>query len=63
MHDTATLKVYRSLSLRRNQRWRWKLTHLNGRQLAESGEGYANQGEARRMGVKVISGHYLKLAE
>lgn len=62
MHDTATLMVYRSLSLRRSQAWRWRLTHLNGRILACSSEGYANEGEARRQGTKVISGHYLKLA-
>ena len=61
MTDTATLEVYRSRSLLRGQRWRWRLVHDNGRVLACSSEGYANEGEARRVGTKVISGTYLKL--
>ena len=56
--DYATLRVYRSLSVRRSQRWRWKLTHANGRKLATSGEGYANRSEARAVAERVISGEF-----
>lgn len=54
----ATLVVYRSLSLRRNQRWRWRLIS-NGHKLAHGGEGYAHQDEAERMGVRVCTGFYV----
>ena len=54
---TADLVVYRSRSLRRSQRWRWRLV-ANGRIVAESGEGYANRGECIEMGKRVCSGGY-----
>lgn len=57
-HDFATLEVYRSLSLRRNQRWRWRLRHINGSILAEAGEGYFDKDEALRQAVEVVGGSY-----
>lgn len=56
----GTLEVYRSRSLRRSQRWRWRLVHRNGRVIAESGEGYANRPEAERMGLAVVNGEHAK---
>lgn len=58
MRDAATVIVYASRSLRRNQRWRWRLVHLNGNVLATSGEGYANKAEAEAQAAKVVSGFY-----
>lgn len=38
----------RSLFLRRAQ-WRWRLIALNGRTIADSGEGYNNRADAMKM--------------
>ena len=54
----ATLIVYRTRSLRRSQRWAWRLQAANGRIIATSGEGYAHRGEARGMGIFVAGGHF-----
>lgn len=58
MTDTAFLEVYRSKSLRRNQKWRWRLQAINGSLIAESGEGYSDRAQAEEMGRKVVSGQY-----
>lgn len=58
MDDFASLEVYRTRSLRRSEKWRWRLRHQNSRIIAESGEGYANQVDAREQAIKVVSGHY-----
>lgn len=52
------LELYRARSLRRNQRFRWRLRAGNGRIIATSGEGYANVEDARQMGLSVISGTF-----
>jgi uncharacterized protein YegP (UPF0339 family) len=54
----AKIEVYRSSSLRRSQRWRWRLIAENGNIIATSGEGYTDRSEAERMAVRVTSGDY-----
>ena len=54
----AKLVIYRTRSLRRSQRWAWRLVASNGRIVATSGEGYANIGEAMHQGRKVVRGEY-----
>lgn len=54
----ATLTIYRTKSLRRSQRWAWRLVAANGRIIAASGEGYSNLGEALRMARKVTHGGF-----
>lgn len=49
-----TLKVYRSKSLNRKQRYRWTLTAANGRKIANGGEGYAERADALTMGEYVV---------
>lgn len=49
-----TLKVYRSLSVNRKQRYRWALIAANGRKIANSGEGYADRTDALAMGEYVV---------
>ena len=56
--DTATFKVYRRKTLIPSQRWGWRLRHQNGRNLAVSGEGYANRSMCERQGLEVITGAY-----
>jgi hypothetical protein len=58
MSKTAKLKPYRRRSLNRNQRWGWRLTAMNGRKIATSGEGYANRQECIDMGLAVTGGDY-----
>lgn len=55
---TAEFIIYRTRSLRRSQRWAWRLVATNGRIIATSGEGYANRTEAGRIGRAVVYGHY-----
>jgi uncharacterized protein YegP (UPF0339 family) len=33
--------------------WRWRLVHRNGKIMADSGEGYANEGDLRRAIVTI----------
>ena len=54
----ATLHIYRGRSLRRSQRWRWRLVAGNGRIVAESGEGYSDRGQAEMRGRGVTDGVY-----
>lgn len=54
----ATLTVYRTRSLRRSQRWAWRLVAANGRTVATSGEGYSDRGECRSRGLTVANGWY-----
>lgn len=54
----ATIYVYRRLSLRRNQRWGWRMVAANGRTIATSGEGYSDQGEARDRAESITRGDY-----
>lgn len=54
----ATLTVYRTRSLRRSQRWAWRLVAANGRIVATSGEGYSDRGECRSRGLTVANGWY-----
>lgn len=52
----AHVEVYATRSLRRSQRWAWRLRALNGRIVAESGEGYADRGRAVSMALRVCRG-------
>ena len=54
----AKLVIYRTRSLRRSQRWAWRLVAANGRIVATSGEGYSDKGRARGMALDVVSGWY-----
>ena len=54
----ATLTVHRTRSLRRSQRWAWRLTTPNGRIIATSGEGYSDRNEARVRGLSICDGWY-----
>ena len=49
------LIVYRSKSLLRRERYRWHLVSA-GRLIAESGEGYANRDECKKMARAIVSG-------
>lgn len=52
----ARLEVYRTRSLRRSQRWAWRLVAANGRIIARSSEGYSHRYHAVRVGSDVCSG-------
>lgn len=54
----AELVVYPTRSLRRSQRWAWRLVAANGRTIATSGEGYADRTEAHERGWAVVTGAY-----
>lgn len=54
----AKLEVYRTRSLRRSQRWAWRLVASNGRTIATSGEGYANRLDAVVLAAQVVDGDY-----
>lgn len=54
------LEVYRSRSLRRSERWRWRFLHHNTDNVAQSPGGYYDADEALRLGRKVIEGGYAK---
>ena len=56
----ATLEVYRTRSLRRSQRWGWRLVAKNGRIVAVSGEGYTDKATARQRGLTVADGFYVR---
>lgn len=56
----ATLEVYRTRSLRRSQRWAWRLVTPNGRIVATSGEGYSDRAVARQRGLTVADGFYVR---
>jgi len=49
-----TIRVYRSRSLNRKQRWRWTLIAGNGQRIANSGEGYARKIDAVEMAEHVV---------
>lgn len=50
--------IYRRRLSRRNQRWRWRLVHNNGKKLANGGEGYSDQGRAVKAAQDVLGGKY-----
>jgi uncharacterized protein YegP (UPF0339 family) len=52
------LEVYRSLTLVRSQRWRWRLIANNGNIIATSGEGYTDRDHAEWMALRVVGGTY-----
>lgn len=54
----AEMVVYRTRSVRRSQRWGWRLVAANGRTIAVSGEGYTVRSEALTMGLRVCGGDY-----
>jgi uncharacterized protein YegP (UPF0339 family) len=54
----GTLHVYRSRSVFRGEKWRWRLVAGNGAVLAVSSEGYANRGECADMAMQVTNGNY-----
>ena len=54
----AKLVIYRTRSLRRSQRWAWRLVAANGRIIAASGEGYSDKGECRTLGLTFANGWY-----
>ena len=49
----SRLEVYRTRSLVRGERWRWRLLSENGNTIAQSSEGYANRQHAVRMATQV----------
>lgn len=57
---TARIVVYRTRSVRRSQRWAWRLVAANGHTIAVSGEGYANRSHAVHMAVAVTRGQYTR---
>ena len=60
---SAELHVYRTLSLRRSQRWAWRIVAANGRCVAIGGEGYTSEVEAGDRGWMLATGHYLTSAK
>lgn len=54
----AEMVVYRTRSVRRSQRWAWRLVAANGRVIADSAEGYRDQGDAVEMARRVADGGY-----
>jgi uncharacterized protein YegP (UPF0339 family) len=56
------LEVYRSRSLLRAEKWRWRLRAANGRIIATSGEGYTNYADCLAAGEAVVSGAYADAA-
>jgi len=53
------VQVYQSRSLKRSQRWRWRIVvKSNGRIIADSAEGYSDQSWAKRIGGLVLDGYY-----
>lgn len=61
MPESAELVVYESRFrrvVRPSQRWRWRLVHANGRNLANGGEGYTDEAECREMAAKVVGGRF-----
>ena len=54
----AELHTYRTRSLRRSQRWAWRLVAANGRTIATSGEGYGSRAEAAERGWAIVTGRY-----
>ena len=50
----ARLEVYRSKSLLRSEKWRWRLVAGNGLVVATSSEGYTNKEDATRMAASVV---------
>ena len=54
----AKLVIYRTRSLRRSQRWAWRLVASNGRIIATSGEGYVSRNNALHMGMRVTNGDH-----
>lgn len=49
-----TITVYRSRSLKRNQRYRWRVRDLNGKLLGNGGEGYSDRKQATDMAWYLI---------
>lgn len=60
--STATLVVYRRRIAPRNQRWRWRLVAANGRNIANSGEGYSDRAVCSDMARGVVTGRYADTA-
>lgn len=58
MNPKAALYVHRTRSLRRSQRWAWKIVAENGRIVATSGEGYTDYAEALNRGTFIATGGY-----
>ena len=58
MKPKAVLDVYRTKSLRRSQRWAWRIVAENGRTVATSGEGYTDRTEALNRGAFIAQGGY-----
>ena len=58
MSLSAEIHVYRTRSLRRSQRWAWRLVAANGRTIAVSGEGYGDQAEALDRAWSIVRGDY-----
>ncbi len=53
----AQLIIYPSFTLRRNQRWRWRLVSA-GKKIANGSEGYANRIECEAIARRIVSGAY-----
>ena len=54
----AEIHVYRTRSVRRSQRWAWRMVAANGRTVACSGEGYSDRLEAADRAWMVARGDY-----
>lgn len=57
MTPQHTLEVYRKLLARPSQRYRWRLV-VNGRKVANGGEGYTDRAECKEMALRIVQGHY-----
>lgn len=51
MSDRLHMEIYED----RAHEWRWRIVALNGRTLADSGEGYATRASAKRAGTTLIA--------
>jgi len=54
----SRVEVYRTKSLRRTERWRWRLISKNGHIVATSSEGYRHRQDCVNMALQVVNGFY-----
>ena len=57
------LVVYRTRSLFRGERWRWKLVSANGNIVASSSEGYANRAYCIHQAMTMCPGAPLSIID
>lgn len=54
------IETYPKRLARRSQRWRWRAV-INGRNVANSGEGYANRKHCEAIATSIFDGAYAHL--